>query len=670
MRADAVVNERRLAGQGLLVLLVTGMTLAAIAMSIHGMLAIGWDWDWDWLPAIWSPDPTNLTEILLHFSFLPRLVISIVAGAMLALAGVLFQQVLRNPLAEPTTLGASSGAHLAMVVAALLWPEQTAASQEFIALAGAACATGLVFALAADNGLSPLTLILAGLIVGLFAGTVTSVLTLFFRESLTSVFVWSSGSLVQNDWNGVLYLAPRLFGALALVALLLRPLDLLALGDEKARSVGLSINVVRLVALLLAVAMSAFVVSSVGVIGFIGLAAPAVVRLAGARTFRQRVLWSSLFGAALLWLADQSAQLINSPTREWPTGILTALLGAPLMLWMLPKLKAGIETTRTTAVDIAARLQRPWLVIALGVVLLILATWVALFCGRTQAGWHWMHSADLSALLPLRAPRVSAALAAGAMLAVSGTLIQRMTGNAMASPEVLGISLGATLGVVLLFFIDPAPVHAAKVAAAAAGAFLTLTLMLSLAKSSAFSPDRMLLTGVAMGTVVGAVLSMLMVSGDPRMSILLAWMAGSTYQVTATDAMAAMFVALVLLIAAPFTARWLELLPLGEVSARELGVDLVRSRLSILLMTAILCAAATLIVGPLSFVGLTAPHIARLTGFQRALPQLAASAVLGALIMVPADWLGRMILFPYQIPAGLMAAAIGAPYFLWLMRHR
>lgn len=103
--------------------------------------------------------------------------------------------------------------------------------------------------------------------------------------------------------------------------------------------------------------------------------------------------------------------------------------------------------------------------------------------------------------------------------------------------------------------------------------------------------------------------------------------------------------------------------------AASIGVDLRASRLALLLLIAALAAAATLIVGPMSFVGLMAPHMARTAGLQRPVEQLMGSAALGCLIMVLADWLGRNLMFPYQVPAGLLATFIGAPYFLWLVRR-
>jgi iron complex transport system permease protein len=124
-----------------------------------------------------------------------------------------------------------------------------------------------------------------------------------------------------------------------------------------------------------------------------------------------------------------------------------------------------------------------------------------------------------------------------------------------------------------------------------------------------------------------------------------------------------------LLVLLPLAARWLDILPLGEEVSQALGVGLQNSRLLVLSLAGALSAAATLIVGPFGFVGLMAPHIARSLGLRRATPHLLGSAALGGLIMVAADWLARNALFPYQLPAGLLAALLGGPYFMWLMRR-
>lgn len=622
-----------------------------------------------WPAALVNPNPLDLSQMIAWQVILPRIVLSILAGAALALSGVLFQQMLRNPLAEPTTLGVSAGASLALKFAVLFAPQIAEAAQRSTALLGALAALAFSFALS-WRSLSPVRLILSGLIISLFCGVANSVLTLFFHEHLRGVFLWNAGSLMNVGWDGVDFLVPSLVLALMLTAMLARPFTLLDLDDESAKSLGIGLTAIRLIGMVIAVCLAAFTVSVVGIIGFIGIAAPALVRLAGIRTFQGRIVVAPMVGGALVWLADQLTQVNPILPNDLPTGLMTAVLGGPLMLWMLPRLRSMETGKNSLMADATRRLSKPWLAAGIVWIGLGIAAWIGLALGQSIHGWQFLGPGELHAMLEWRWPRVAAAIAAGAMLAMSGTLMQRLTGNAMASPEILGVSSGATLGVIILFLVNANAGHAANVGAAAFGAFVTLVLVLSMARKAAFSPERMLLTGLALGTVLSALLALLMVSGDRRLAGLLAWMAGSTYAVLPGDALVAVAVAVGLFAIAPLTGRWLDVLPLGEVATRELGLGLGLSRLVILLMSAMLTGAAVLIVGPLSFVGLMAPHIARMMGFQRSLSQLAGSAALGALIMVTADWLGRNILFPYQVPAGILATLIGGPYFMWLMWRR
>lgn len=617
-----------------------------------------------WLAAAWAPDLTDPGQLLFRHAFLPRLAVSWLAGAALGLAGTIFQQVLRNPLAEPTTLGTSAGAGLALAAAGLYAPALLAHGREGVALAGAAIATAAVFGLAGRR-LAPVTLILAGLVVSLTCGSAGALLVLLHREYMTELFLWQSGSLVQTGDATALSLLPRLAAAAVLAALLARPLALLELEDAGAAGLGLSPARTRLAGLAVAVGLSATVVAAVGVIGFVGLAAPAAARLCGARTLRQRMAVAPLAGALLLWLADQLA--LHAPfAEEIPAGTVTALLGAPLLLALLPRLRLA-GTGAAAATPSQDRSRRPALWLGLGLAVLLAATAMALLFGRGAEGWGW--ATDLHALLPLRAPRVATALAAGAVLGMAGTLLQRMTGNPMAAPEMLGISAGASTGVVLLLLAVPGFDRGATLAAAAAGALATLAVLLLIARRPSAAPERLLLAGVALATMFSGLAAVVLAGDDPRVDRLLAWMSGSTYHAGLPEAAVAAVAAVAMLALAPLTARWLEILPLGAAPARALGLDPARARLALLPLVAVPVAAATLAIGPLSFVGLMAPHMARLAGFRRALPQLLASALAGALILLVADWLGRTLIFPWQVPAGLLATFIGGPYLLWLLRR-
>ncbi|WP_461993709.1 iron chelate uptake ABC transporter family permease subunit [Klebsiella pneumoniae] len=252
----------------------------------------------------------------------------------------------------------------------------------------------------------------------------------------------------------------------------------------------------------------------------------------------------------------------------------------------------------------------------------------------------------------------------------AGVWSYRLTGNPMASPEVLGISSGAAFGVVLMLFFVPGDAFGWQLPAGSLGAAATLLIIMLAAGRGGFSPHRMLLAGMALSTAFTMLLMMLQASGDPRMAQILTWISGSTYSATPERVVRSGAVMLALLALAPLCRRWLTILPLGGEAARAVGMALTSSRIVLLLLAACLTAAATLTIGPLSFVGLMAPHIARMMGFRRTLPHMVISGLTGGLLLVFADWCGRMMMFPYQIPAGLLSTFIGAPYFIYLLRKQ
>ena len=622
-----------------------------------------------WFKAMRQPDIDAIDQMLFHYSLLPRLAVSLLVGAGLGLVGVLFQQVLRNPLAEPTTLGVATGAQLGMTVTTL-WAVPGVLTSQFAALAGACIVGALVFGVAWGKRLSPVTLILAGLVVSLYCGAINQLMVLFHHDQLQSMFLWSTGTLTQTDWSVVQRLWPQLLGGVMLTLLLLRPLTLMGLDDGVARNLGLALSLARLGALTLAIVISALLVNAVGIIGFIGLFAPLLAKMLGARRLLSRLLLAPLIGALILWLSDQLILWLTRVWMEVSTGSITALIGAPLLLWLLPRLRSMSAPAMNASDSVASeRHHVQWFVLG-GLVILLAGIFVALALGRDAHGWHWATGTLLDELLQWRWPRIASALIAGVMLAVAGCIIQRLTGNPMASPEVLGISSGAAFGVVLMLFMVPGNAFGWLLPAGSLGAAVTLIVILVAAGRGGFSPQRMLLAGMALSTAFTMLLMMLQASGDPRMAQILTWISGSTYNATGKQVVQSAIAMLVLLLLVPLCRRWLTILPLGGETARSIGMALTPARVGLLLLAACLTAAATLTIGPLSFVGLMAPHIARMMGFRRTMPHIVISALIGGLLLVFADWCGRMLMFPYQIPAGQLSTFIGAPYFIYLLRKQ
>ena len=649
----------------------------ALLLALLFIVAVGLTWTnftvalprTQWQQALWSPDIDVIEQMIFHYSLLPRLVISLLVGAGLGLVGVLFQQVLRNPLAEPTTLGVATGAQLGMTVTTL-WAIPGVMAGQFAALAGACIVGALVFGVAWGKRLSPVTLILAGLVVSLYCGAINQLLVIFHHDQLQSMFLWSTGTLTQTDWGGVQRLWPQLLGGVMLTLLLLRPLTLMGLDDGVARNLGLALSLARLAALTLAIVLSALLVNAVGIIGFIGLFAPLLAKMLGARRLLARLMLAPLIGALILWLSDQVILWLTRVWMEVSTGSVTALIGAPLLLWLLPRLRSMSAPDMKVSDRVTTERQHVLGYALIGGVLLLIGAYVALSLGRDAQGWNWASGVQLEELMPWRWPRILAAMIAGVMLAVAGCIIQRLTGNPMASPEVLGISSGAAFGVVLMLFLVPGDAFGWLLPAGSLGAAATLLIIMIAAGRGGFSPHRMLLAGMALSTAFTMLLMMLQASGDPRMAGVLTWISGSTYNATGQQVLHTGVVMAILLAITPLCRRWLTILPLGGDTARAVGIALTPSRVGLLLLAASLTAAATMTIGPLSFVGLMAPHIARMLGFRRTMPHIVMSALAGGLLLIFADWCGRMVLFPYQIPAGILSTFIGAPYFIYLLRKQ
>ncbi|WP_439825689.1 Fe(3+)-hydroxamate ABC transporter permease FhuB [Aeromonas caviae] len=644
-----------------LLVLTLGLACAELSRQLPGAL---------WWQALFSPELDDARQAVVHFSWLPRLAICLLAGAALGLAGTLMQQVLRNPLASPTTLGVASGAQLALMMVTLLAPSWLLIGREWIAMAGGSLAMGLVFALAWRRQLNPVVIVFAGLVINLYLAAISMGLLLFFQEELKGLLVWGSGSLAQNSWSGVGYLLPRLLLAAMLAAVLVRPLAVLELDDASARSLGVSLKHLRFAGLGLAVFITACVVSVVGLIGFIGLAAPAMVRLLGVRKLAQRLLWAPILGALLLAATDL---LLQTLSRFWPvlipTGAMTALLGAPLLLWLIPRLGIKQSAPKANTSLQLARHPAPTRLVGLMVLGLAAAVIASLLFGQGMGGWGWPSWLRWQVQLEWRLPRTLAAGAAGVLLALAGTLLQRVSNNPMASPELLGVSGGTFMGVIAAALLLPALPLPMMLLGGLVGAFACLLLLVLINRRNGFQPERILLSGIAITALFEPLQAIALANGDLRVQQLLSWMSGSTYYVTQPVALALVVLALLMLAACLLVSRWLDLMPMGPAVATALGIHLGRAQLTILLLVAVLTASATMVIGPLSFAGLLAPHLARLMGLVRARWHLLGAAGCGALLMVSADWIGQQILFPQEVPVGLVSTLLGGAYFMWCLRR-
>jgi iron complex transport system permease protein len=268
----------------------------------------------------------------------------------------------------------------------------------------------------------------------------------------------------------------------------------------------------------------------------------------------------------------------------------------------------------------------------------------------------------------LRLPRTLVAFGVGVGLAISGTILQGLTRNPLADPGIIGVNAGASLAAVSLIVLFPDVPLFALPLSAFAGALVVAIFIYLLAWDQGSSPIRLILVGVGIAAILGALTNLMVTLGEINsVSQALVWLAGSVYgrgwqHVGALFPWLAVFVPLSLALSMPLNA-----LSLGDDLARGLGARVEWQRGLLLLMSAAMAGAAVAVAGTIGFVGLMAPHLGRQLVGPNHEGLMPTAALMGGLIIVLADWLARVLFAPIELPCGAITAAVGAPYFLYLL---
>lgn len=264
---------------------------------------------------------------------MPRTIVGALVGVNLSLSGAILQAIMRNPLADPHIIGISSGAGLAGVVIMILFP-----ALEYlitpVAFVGAMLAAVCIYILAWKNGIKPVRIILAGVAVSAFLSAGISGLMIFYSDRVHGALMWMVGGLAARSWPHVQIILPYAVIGLLLALASAAYLNILQLGDEMARGLGINVEVTRVLLTAVAALLAASAVSVVGLLGFVGLVVPHAARLLIGSDYRYLLPAAALLGIAIVTLSDTFARVIFAPI-ELPVGIIMAFLGAPFFLFLL-----------------------------------------------------------------------------------------------------------------------------------------------------------------------------------------------------------------------------------------------------------------------------------------------------------------------------------------------
>ena len=324
---------------GLLILLGLVIVLATSVGSVKIPLAETWRILIDKLPFIHlTPDWTSAHQTIVWDIRLPRVLLAGTVGMALSVSGATYQGLFRNPLADPYLIGVAQGAALGAVIGFLLPVTGMAATYGLIpalAFAGALASVLVVYALARVGKTLPMsTLILAGVALGALLGAVVAYLTITSGQVMRSIMFWLSGSFSLSQWSELQVVLPITLIGSCFILLFGRPLNIMQLDEEQAQQLGVNVERLKLVLLIVATLITAAAVSFVGIIGFVGIIIPHIVRLIWGPDYRFLLPLSMLCGAIFLILGDLAARTLMAPS-EIPIGVITALAGAPFFLYIL-----------------------------------------------------------------------------------------------------------------------------------------------------------------------------------------------------------------------------------------------------------------------------------------------------------------------------------------------
>lgn len=315
--------------------------MLAAVLAVVMMLSVGYgvmEMSWiDIIRTLFSGGDSIEFQIIYNLR-LPRTLLGALVGAALAVAGVILQAVMRNPLASPGIIGVSSGAGLAAVVALMIFPALSGWLIP-VAFGGAFITATAVYLLAWKRGVEPVRLLLAGVAVSSLLGALSTAIMLFNSEKVAGILDFAIGSLSTRSWPQLELVAPYIIAGLAVAVIIAPKLNILGLGDEIAVGLGMNVERMRLCFIALAALLAGAAVSVVGQLGFVGLIAPHIVRMIIGGDSKFLIPGAAIFGAVLVVGSDTAGRVVIAP-EELPLGIIMALLGPPFFLWLLRR-RAG-----------------------------------------------------------------------------------------------------------------------------------------------------------------------------------------------------------------------------------------------------------------------------------------------------------------------------------------
>ena len=614
----------------------------------------------------------RFNNLLLWEIALPRYFAVVLAGSALALAGYLFQVASRNILASPSLLGVGSGAHLALVVTLIFFPSLFEQHRIFISLFGGTVITLIIFGLCYKKD-GQIHTIFIGTAVSLALSAIAAILSIYFENNVSGLFAWGAGDAEQQGWEIVSTVWKYILISILIALLFSKIIRFYELGDEVVQSLGIPLNTTKWFLLFLGTMLTCFAITLVGPISFIGLFVPNILRALGVQSAKLFMVLCLILGIFVLLLADTVTIMFEKYFYlNLPVGILTASLGAPILLWTMlrPGYYSINENKHIGLYGFSKNIKITTLLCIISSVLLVGVIFSSGLNVITDiANGYFIQKQTVYAFLyyEVYSPRIVLAILAGCALAVSGLFFQSIIQNTLASPEIIGVSQGATCSALIFTLFFPQMSWLYIQLSAFSGGIIAFFIIIFLATKFRLSPIQLAIVGISFGALYSAINMGILAMSGVKSSQILQWLSGSLY---GQDWQTTLYFGLAFLAISPFCyflSPWITRLSFGQEKAKSLGSNIQFESMLLLLLATLLTSLVVATVGMLSFIGLMAPHIARILGFTKPKELVIASAAIGGMFVAMTDMLVMFGFNSIEIPTGLILPIIGTTYLIWLL---
>ena len=599
----------------------------------------------------------NSDLILLNEITIPRIIGCFIGGSSLALSACILQIIYRNPLLSSSTLGIVSSVKMVMILILIFAPNMLIQNQFILQYSYTLLVFFIIVRISKNMGQN--SIIILGMFIGFIQSSITSLLTLYNERWIDSIFFWQLGDVLDGSWENIFYLSLFIIPAFLILIFMKKNLQALVLDKEELISIGINVRLLHTILVVISIYISVAVISLFGVIGFVGIIAPNLVRMFKVSNVKNMLVISSFVGAWLVMIADFITQIIDKYElvqgfMSLPAGLFTSVLGGLIIIYMFMQRNFLDITNHKIKIRPIPYNISYFIWFSVFVVVII-----SFYLGHDNISptdiYNYIFVGVESFSISERLNRLMLSITTGASLSLCGAILQRLLHNPLASPEVLGVSSISFFVVVVAFVLFPFSLNSyIMIFVGIFGALIGLMIISCALIYKNLSTGAIILVGISLLAIFSALTDILIVFSSSKQMQILQWVNGSFDSVSNDITNGVVIIVLISSSILLSLSRLFIILPLGRTTNTSIGVNYNFYYVLVLFFCVVIIGSVSTAIGPFSLIGLISPYFARIITTVNHKFYTINSMIIGAGLLSLSDGLNRSLHSFLPIPTGII----------------